>query len=121
MKLAVSAILAFALALIVGCTSVQPKNDQQAVYAASGPVGVALIAANVYQGLNSCAKPAHALPCSDDATVARVQDAKEKLVVAYKQADAVVNSPDYKAGDWQRAQVILQGALDLLIAITPVN
>jgi hypothetical protein len=119
MKLALATLMTLALTLAVGCTSVSPKNDQQAVYAAGGPVGVAFMAANTYQALNSCSAPAHTLPCSDDVTSAKVQAAKEKVLAAYKQADAVANSAGYQSGDWAKAQAILQGALDFLVAITP--
>lgn len=119
MKLALSALLTLVVSLCVGCTSVQPKNDQQAVYAAGGPVGVAFMAANTYQALNDCAIPAHTLPCSDAATVVKIQDAKLKVLAAYKEADAVVNTAGYQSGGYAKAQAILQAALDFLVAITP--
>jgi hypothetical protein len=109
------------LAVVAGCTSVQPKGDQQAVYAASGSVGSALIVANAYQALNSCAKPAHTLPCSDDATVAKIQSAKIRLVDAYKRADAAVNNPNYQVGDLEKANVILQAALEYLLTLVPAT
>jgi hypothetical protein len=109
----------FALAVMAGCASVKPQGDQQTVYAAGGTVGSVLIAANAYQALNSCAKPAHTLPCSDDATVAKIQVAKVKLVEAYKEADRIVNSPEYAAGDFAKAEAILNGALLFLESLVP--
>lgn len=115
-------LLAICLSLtLAACGGVTAKNDQQAVYKSGGTIAVALIAADTYQALNSCSKPAHTLPCSDDATVARVQDAKLKVVAAYKQADAVVNSEGYQSGGYARAQAVLQAALDFLVSITPTN
>jgi hypothetical protein len=111
----------FALAVMAGCASVKPQGDQQAVYASGGTVASALIAANAYQSLNSCSAPAHTLPCSDDATVAKVQTAKVRLVDAWKRADALVNTPGYDEGELKRAELILQAALDFLLSVVPAN
>lgn len=108
-----------AIAFLAACTHVTPKSDQQAVYASSATVGTALIAADTYQALNSCSKVGHTLPCADDAIRLQVQDAKLKLVSAWKAADAIVNSPGYDQGSYSKAMAIVQGALDFLISITP--
>lgn len=119
MKL-ITLLLLTVLAVIAGCTSVEPKNDQQTVYTFGGStIATALIAADTYQSLNLCSKPGHTVPCSDSATSDRIQDAKVKLVAAYKQADAVVNDPAYTADKFAKAQLILSAALTFLISITP--
>lgn len=111
----------FALAVMAGCASVKPQGDQQAVYASGGTVASALIAANAYQSLNSCSAIGHTLPCSDDATVAKVQTAKVRLFDAWKRADALVNTPGYDEGELKRAELILQAALDFLLSVVPAN
>jgi hypothetical protein len=105
------------LAVMAGCGSVKPKGDQQAVYAAAGTVGNALIAANAYQSLPDCSISAP--PCSQPDVVAKVQVGKLRLVDAWKRADALVNTPGYDASELAKAQAILQAALDFLVSITP--
>jgi hypothetical protein len=105
------------LALMAGCGSVKPKNDQQAVFASAGTVASALIAANAYQSLPDCSVAPQ--PCSTADVNAKLQVAKLRLVDAYKRADALVNSPGYEAGELAKAQAILQAALDFLVSITP--
>ena len=105
------------LAVMAGCGSVKPKNDQQAVFASAGTVASALIAANAYQSLPDCSVSPQ--PCSTADVNAKLQVAKLRLVDAYKRADALVNSPGYEAGELAKAQAILQAALDFLVSITP--
>ena len=105
------------LAVMAGCGSVKPKNDQQAVFASAGTVASALIAANAYQSLPDCSVAPQ--PCSTADVNAKLQVAKLRLVDAYKRADALVNSPGYEAGELAKAQAILQAALDFLVSITP--
>lgn len=110
-------LAAFALAIVAGCASVKPQNDQQAVFASAGTVASALIAANAYQSLPDCSVSPQ--PCSTAEVNAKLQVAKVRLLDAYKRADALVNSPGYDASEVAKAHAILQAALDFLVSLTP--
>jgi len=110
--------LTFLFAIMVGCTTVAPKNPQQAILVVRQEYTIAVEAAAAYGNLPRCEPGSAVKVCSSDAVVKQLKVAKDAAKPVIDQAEATVLDPQF---DTSKANAIILSAQNALKALTAIT
>jgi hypothetical protein len=108
-----------ALLLLAACSTVggTPQSPAQAVFQAKGAFASALVAANAYNALPRCEKPAAPVICARQDIVALMRKTAATADATLDSAEATVRTPGIDADALRFAIVAAQNATQALVKI----